>query len=41
MISELIPVIGYHQAMLIYGYSAYQIEQIIKGSTNESISQKQ
>jgi hypothetical protein len=41
MISELIPVIGYHQAMLISGYSDYQIQQIIKGSTHESFSQKQ
>jgi hypothetical protein len=40
MISELIPVIGYHQAMLISGYSNYQIQQIIKGSTYEPISQE-
>jgi hypothetical protein len=41
MINELIPVIGYHQAMLISGYSNYQIQQIIKGSSYESVSQKQ
>lgn len=40
MISELIPIIGYHQAMLISGYSDYQTQQIIKGSTYESASQK-
>jgi hypothetical protein len=40
MIQELIPVIGYQQAMLISGYSEYQIQQIIKGSTYESFSQK-
>jgi hypothetical protein len=41
MISELIPVIGYYQTMLMSGYSDYQIQQIIKGSTHESFSQKQ
>ncbi len=41
MISELIPVIGYYQTMLLSGYSNYQIQQIIKGSSYESISQKQ
>ena len=40
MISELIPVIGYHQAKLMSGYSEYQIQQIIKGSTYEPISQE-
>lgn len=40
MIQELIPFIGYYQAMLISGYSDYQIQQIIQGSTHESISQK-
>ena len=40
MIQELIPVIGYHKSMLISGYSDYQIQQIIKGSTYESTSQK-
>jgi len=40
MISELIPVIGYYQAMVVSGYSNYQIQQIIKGSTYESVSQK-
>jgi hypothetical protein len=40
MILELIPVIGYHKAMLISGYSDYQIKQIIKGSTHESTSQE-
>jgi hypothetical protein len=40
MISELIPAVGYYQAMLLSGYSAYQIQQIIKGSTYESVSQK-
>ena len=40
MISELIPVVGYYQAMLISGYSDYRIQQIIKGSSYESISQK-
>jgi hypothetical protein len=40
MIPELIPVIGYYQAMLMSGYSGYQIQQIIKGSSYESISQK-
>jgi hypothetical protein len=41
MILELIPVIGYYQTMLMSGYSDYQIQQIIKGSTHESFSQKQ
>jgi len=41
MISELIPAVGYYQAMLMSGYSDYQIQQIIKGSTYESFSQKQ
>ena len=41
MIPELIPVIGYSQAMLIAGYSDYQIQQIIKGSSHESFPQKQ
>jgi hypothetical protein len=41
MIQELVPVIGHYQAMLISGYSDYQIQQIIKGSTYESTSQKQ
>lgn len=40
MILELIPVIGYHQAMLMSGYSDYQIQQITKGSTYEQTSQK-
>ncbi len=40
MISELIPAIGYYQSMLILGYSNYQIQQIIKGSTYESTSQE-
>ena len=40
MIHELIPVIGYRQAMLMYGYSDYQIQQITKGSTHEQASQK-
>ena len=40
MIHELIPVIGYHQAMLMSGYSDYQIQPIIKGSTYESTSQE-
>lgn len=38
MIQELIPVIGYSQAMLISGYSDYIIQQIITGSSHESIS---
>jgi hypothetical protein len=41
MIPELIPVIGYYQAMLIAGYSDYEIQQIIKGSSHESFPQKQ
>jgi len=41
MTNELIPVIGYHQAMLMSGYTDYQIQQLIKGSSHESISQKQ
>jgi hypothetical protein len=41
MISELIPVVGHYQAMLMSGYSDYQIQQIVKGSTYESFSQKQ
>lgn len=41
MLPELIPIVGYSQAMLIAGYSDYQIQQIIKGSSYESISQKQ
>lgn len=40
MIQELIPVLGYYQAMILSGYSDYQIQQIIKGSTYESTSQK-
>jgi hypothetical protein len=40
MIQELVPVIGYYQAMLLSGYNNYQIQEIIKGSTYESISQK-
>jgi hypothetical protein len=40
MILEPIPAIGYHKAMLISGYSDYQIKQIIKGSTHESTSQE-
>jgi len=40
MISELIPIIGYYQAMLISGYSDYQTQQIIKGSTYEPASQE-
>jgi hypothetical protein len=40
MIHELATVIGYYQAMLISGYSDYQIQQIIQGSTYESIPQK-
>jgi hypothetical protein len=40
MISELIPVVGYYQAMIILGYSADQIQQIIRGSTYESTSQE-
>jgi hypothetical protein len=40
MIQELIPVVGYYQAMLLSGYTNYQIQEIIKGSTYESISQK-
>ena len=40
MILELIPIIGYHQAMLISGYSDYQIQQITKGSTYEPTSQE-
>lgn len=40
MISELIPAIGYYQVMLMFGYSDYQIQQLIKGSTYESTSQK-
>lgn len=40
MILELIPVVGYYKAMLISGYSDYQIKQIIKGSTYESTSQE-
>ena len=41
MISVLIPVIGYYQAMILSGYADHQIQQIIKGSTYESLSQKQ
>jgi hypothetical protein len=40
MIHELIPVIGYHQTMLMSGYSDYQIQQITKGSTYEPTSQE-
>jgi hypothetical protein len=40
MISELIPVVGYYQAMIILGYSTDQIQQIIRGSTYESTSQE-
>ena len=40
MILELIPVIGYHQAMLMSGYSDHQIQQITKGSTYEPTSQE-
>lgn len=41
MIQELSPVIGYYQAMFLAGYTSYQIQEIMKGSTYESISQKQ
>jgi hypothetical protein len=41
MINELIPVVGYYQAMILSGYTDYQIQQLIKGSSYESISQKQ
>jgi hypothetical protein len=40
MIEELLPAIGYYQAMLMSGYSDYQIQQIIKGSTYEPTSQE-
>ena len=40
MIHELTPVIGYYQAMLMSGYSDYQIQQITKGSTYEPTSQE-
>jgi hypothetical protein len=40
MILELIPVVGYYQAMLMSGYSDYQIQQITKGSTYEPTSQE-
>ena len=40
MISELALVVGYYQAMLMSGYSDYQIQQIIKGSTYEPTSQE-
>ena len=36
MIQELIPVVGYVNAMLISGYTEYQIQQLIKGSSYES-----
>jgi hypothetical protein len=41
MINELVPAVGYYQAMILSGYTHYQIEQLIKGSSYESISQKQ
>ena len=40
MIQELIPVLGYYQTMIMSGYSDYQIQQLIKGSTHESTSQE-
>jgi len=40
MIEELLPAIGYYQAMLISGYTNYQIQQLIKGSTHEPTSQE-
>jgi hypothetical protein len=40
MIQELVPILGYYQTMIISGYSDYQIQQLIKGSTYESASQK-
>lgn len=40
MINELIPVIGFNQAMLIAGYKEYETQQIIKGSTHEPTSQE-
>jgi hypothetical protein len=40
MIQELVPVMGYYQAMLLAGYTSYQIQEIMKGSTYESISQE-
>jgi hypothetical protein len=40
MINELIPVMGFNQAMLLSGYNEYQIKQIIKGSTHEPTSQE-
>ena len=36
MMPELIPAIGYVNAMLISGYTEYQIQQLIKGSSYES-----
>jgi hypothetical protein len=35
MIPELIPTIGYVNTMLIAGYTEYQIQQLIKGSSYE------
>ena len=40
MIQELIPVLGYYQTMIMSGYSDYQIQQLIKGSTYGSASQE-
>ena len=40
MIEELIPAMGYYPTMIISGYTSYQIQQIIKGSTYEPTSQE-
>lgn len=38
MINELIPVLGFYQAMILSGFSEYQISEIVKGSTYEQIT---
>lgn len=35
MILELVPVIGFYQAMILNGFSEHQIQNIISGSTYE------
>lgn len=35
MINELIPAVGYYQAMILSGYTDYQIQQLTQGYTHE------
>lgn len=38
MINELIPVVGFYQAMILSGFSEHQINEIAKGSTYEQVT---